>query len=127
MATLNKSLDQEPSAASFSSKLCANVVNSSVGRPMFQSKIKTIVFGLGCLFLLGVQLPGYPHSNERTGRPRSYSGPNGHSLVIVSRAEFTMGSPVTERGRSQEEIQHRVRIQRTYAIATTEVTNEQFA
>ena len=38
-----------------------------------------------------------------------------------------MGSPPSERGRSQAETQHRVRIPRTYAIATTEVTNEQFA
>jgi hypothetical protein len=46
---------------------------------------------------------------------------------MIQGREFTMGSPAGERGRSQEEVQHRVRIARTYAIATTEVTNEQFA
>ena len=48
-------------------------------------------------------------------------------MVIIPGGEFMMGSPVSERGRSPEEIQHRVRIPRTYAIATTELTNEQFA
>ena len=37
-----------------------------------------------------------------------------------------MGSPLTEPGRSQVETQHRVKIPRRYAIATTEVTNDQF-
>jgi formylglycine-generating enzyme required for sulfatase activity len=48
-------------------------------------------------------------------------------MVVIRGREFTMGSPVGERGRSEEETQHRVRIPRTYGIATTEVTNEQFA
>jgi formylglycine-generating enzyme required for sulfatase activity len=60
-------------------------------------------------------------------RPRSVSGPNGHTLIVIQGGEFTMGSPASERGRSEEETQHRVRIPRTFAIATTEVTNEQFA
>ncbi len=60
-------------------------------------------------------------------RPRSEFGPNGHILIVIQGGEFTMGSPASERGRSEEETEHRVRIPRTYAIATTEVTNEQFA
>ena len=60
-------------------------------------------------------------------RPRSVPGADGHTMVVIRGREFTMGSPVGERGRSEEETQHRVRIPRTYAIATTEVTNEQFA
>jgi formylglycine-generating enzyme required for sulfatase activity len=58
---------------------------------------------------------------------RSVPGANGHTLVVIQGGEFTMGSPPGERGRSEEEVQHRVRIPRTYAIATTEVTNEEFA
>lgn len=58
---------------------------------------------------------------------RSYEGPNGHRMVVIPAGEFVMGSPVTERGRSAAERQHRVRIPRAYAIATTEVTNDQFA
>jgi len=66
-------------------------------------------------------------SAQQGGKLRSYSGPNGHDMVVVRGGEFMMGSPLSERGRSPEETQHRVRIPRTYAIATTEVTNEQFA
>ena len=47
-------------------------------------------------------------------------------MVIVRGGDFMMGSPLSEGGRSEEEILHRVKIPRTYAIATTEVTNEQF-
>jgi formylglycine-generating enzyme required for sulfatase activity len=37
-----------------------------------------------------------------------------------------MGSPLDEPGRSDDEVPHRVRIPRTYAIATIELTNQQF-
>jgi len=48
-------------------------------------------------------------------------------MVLISGGEFTMGSPPGERGRSEVETQHRVKISRTYAIASTEVTNAQFS
>ena len=57
----------------------------------------------------------------------NYSGPNNHKMVVIRGGEFVMGSPAGEGGRSAVETQHRVRIARAYAIATTEVTNEQFA
>lgn len=60
-------------------------------------------------------------------RLRADDGPNGHTLVVIAGAEFTMGAPAGERGRTDEELAHRVRIPRTYAIAATEVTNEQWA
>ena len=88
--------------------------------------ILTIVFGVLCFLLFGVPLKTHPRSNQRSG-VRSYSGPNGHVLVIIRGRDFMMGSPLSEDGRSEEEIQHRVKIPRTYAIATTEVTNDQFS
>jgi formylglycine-generating enzyme required for sulfatase activity len=53
--------------------------------------------------------------------------PNGHAMVMIKGGEFIMGSPLTERGRAEEETPHRVRIPRNFAIATTETTNAQFA
>jgi len=47
-------------------------------------------------------------------------------MVVINGGEFTMGSPLSEPGRSAAETPHRVRIPRAYAIATKEVTNEQF-
>jgi formylglycine-generating enzyme required for sulfatase activity len=55
-----------------------------------------------------------------------YDGPEGHQMVVIPGGEFTMGSPVGERGRSEAETPHRVRIPRVYAIAAFEVTNKQF-
>jgi formylglycine-generating enzyme required for sulfatase activity len=60
-------------------------------------------------------------------RVRTYTGAEGHVMVVIHGGEFRMGSPPEERGRSAEETPHRVRIPRTYALATTEVTNDQFA
>jgi len=48
-------------------------------------------------------------------------------MFIIRGGEFMMGSPLTEPGRSPEETQHRVEIPRTFAIASMEVTNAQFA
>ncbi|HET9703491.1 MAG TPA: SUMF1/EgtB/PvdO family nonheme iron enzyme [Vicinamibacterales bacterium] len=59
--------------------------------------------------------------------PSSQSEPNGHVMVVIKGGEFVMGSPLTERGRAEEETPHRVRIPRTFAIATAETTNAQFA
>lgn len=47
-------------------------------------------------------------------------------MVVIPGGEFTMGSSLEERGRSDAEIPHRVRIPRSFAIAPKEVTNEQF-
>jgi formylglycine-generating enzyme required for sulfatase activity len=55
------------------------------------------------------------------------NGPNGHVMIAIPAGEFVMGSSSAERGRDADETPHRVRIPRTYAIATTETTNEQFA
>jgi hypothetical protein len=67
------------------------------------------------------------------GRPREPSGAwhvngQGQTLVVVpARAEFRMGSPGAEAGRfAGSESLHRVRIPRSFAIATKEVTVEQF-
>jgi formylglycine-generating enzyme required for sulfatase activity len=58
---------------------------------------------------------------------RSYRGPEGHEMVIIPGGEFTMGAPIEEKGRAEVEVPHRVKIPRLYAIASKEVTNEQFA
>lgn len=89
--------------------------------------IKTIFCSAVCLFLFALAIDTQPQRRQQTKKLHSYSGPNGHVMVVIRGAEFMMGSPLTERGRSQEEVQHRVKIPRTYALASTEVTNEQFA
>jgi len=48
------------------------------------------------------------------------------TFVIVDGGEFLMGSPQSEADRFPNEPQHRRRIGRRFAIATTEVTKEQF-
>ena len=52
--------------------------------------------------------------------------PNGHQFVVVKPSEFVMGAPPGEAGRSPAEVQRRVRIPRSFAIATTETTVAQF-
>ncbi len=85
---------------------------------------------MATLVVIALALSAAGYAARRNGRqaaPRSYPGPNGHVMVVVPGGEFMMGSPPSERGRSRVESRHRVRIPRAYAIASTEVTNEQFA
>jgi serine/threonine protein kinase/formylglycine-generating enzyme required for sulfatase activity len=54
-------------------------------------------------------------------------GPNGHTLVILpGPLKFRMGSPKDEEGRLDFETQHDCRIDRSLAVATKEVTIEQY-
>jgi formylglycine-generating enzyme required for sulfatase activity len=47
-------------------------------------------------------------------------------VVIPGPVEFVMGSPITEPNRRSQEVQHRRRIARTFALAAKSVTKEQF-
>ena len=50
----------------------------------------------------------------------------GMRMVPVQAATFTMGSPMSEGGRQEDEHQHPVRISRRYHISSTEVTQAQW-
>ncbi|NND99995.1 MAG: formylglycine-generating enzyme family protein, partial [Pirellulaceae bacterium] len=56
-----------------------------------------------------------------------YCTPHGYTMVVFAGpVEFLMGSPNTERGRSSFENLHRKQIPRSFALASKEVTVEQF-
>jgi formylglycine-generating enzyme required for sulfatase activity len=86
-------------------------------------------FALLVSLAFGVSIGCSAHrgTGHQPNRSSTYAGPNGHKMVLIPASEFVMGSPPSEAGRSQVETAHRVRIPRAYALATTEVTNEQFA
>jgi serine/threonine protein kinase/formylglycine-generating enzyme required for sulfatase activity len=59
--------------------------------------------------------------------PQWYVNGQGQTMVVVpGPVEFVMGSPPTEVGRRFDEPQHKKRIARTFALAATPVTKEQF-
>ncbi|HTU88939.1 MAG TPA: SUMF1/EgtB/PvdO family nonheme iron enzyme [Gemmataceae bacterium] len=59
--------------------------------------------------------------------PQWYVNGQGQTMVVIpGPVEFLMGSPGTEAGRRPDESQHKKRIGRTFAIAATAVTKEQF-
>ncbi len=63
----------------------------------------------------------------RRGSPGRLAGPNGHDFAVLQPPlEFRMGSPEFEKGRSSNETLHFRRIDRTIAVATKEVTLEQY-
>ena len=67
-----------------------------------------------------------PKILERTA-PGWYVNGQGQTMVVIpSPVEFVMGSPPTEAGRQDHEIQHKKRIGRTFALAAKPVTVEQF-
>jgi formylglycine-generating enzyme required for sulfatase activity len=56
-----------------------------------------------------------------------YVNGQGQTMVVFpGPVEFLMGSPLTEKDRSSDELQHKQRIGRTFALATAPVTREQF-
>ncbi len=56
-----------------------------------------------------------------------YVNSQGQTLVVMpGLIEFVMGSPKTETGRSEDESQHNERIEQSFAIASKEVTVQQF-
>jgi formylglycine-generating enzyme required for sulfatase activity/tRNA A-37 threonylcarbamoyl transferase component Bud32 len=64
---------------------------------------------------------------QSPGQRLWYVCPQGFTFAVIKDpAEFTMGSPKAEDGRDPDEIQHRVRIPRSFALATKEVTLEQY-
>jgi formylglycine-generating enzyme required for sulfatase activity len=63
------------------------------------------------------------------GREQAYWYVNGQGqtmVVIPGPVEFLMGSPPTEQGRYEPEVQHRKRIGRTFALAARPVTVQEF-
>ncbi|HLN26421.1 MAG TPA: SUMF1/EgtB/PvdO family nonheme iron enzyme [Gemmataceae bacterium] len=59
--------------------------------------------------------------------PQWYVNGQGQTMVVIpGPVQFVMGSPPTEAGRQDVEIQHKKRIGRTFAIAAKAVTVEQY-
>jgi formylglycine-generating enzyme required for sulfatase activity len=59
--------------------------------------------------------------------PQWYVNGQGQTIVIIpGPVEFAMGSPPSEADRRGDEVQHRRRIARSFALAATVVTKEQF-
>lgn len=54
--------------------------------------------------------------------PVMQASPKGIKLVLLPPGEFQMGSPIEERYRDNDEIQHRVRLTRPFQVGATEVT-----
>lgn len=102
------------------------MASQSHGLVRSERKIKIVVCATAFVFLLGLVLNTPSQPRRQTRRVTSYFGPNRHEMVIIPGGSFTMGAPLAEPGRSQVETQHPVKIPRRYAIATTEVTNDQF-
>jgi serine/threonine protein kinase/formylglycine-generating enzyme required for sulfatase activity len=66
-------------------------------------------------------------ANDKEKRPQWYVNGQGQTMVVIAGpVEFVMGSPHTEKDRRSDERQHKQRIGRTFALAATPVTKEQF-
>ncbi len=79
--------------------------------------------------LVGLALPAVVARwvTETTPPPEGLGvGPLRPEMVVIRAGEYTIGSPETEAGRSSNEPQHRVTLNRPFAIAITEVTQEQY-
>jgi serine/threonine protein kinase/formylglycine-generating enzyme required for sulfatase activity len=65
--------------------------------------------------------------DKRITAPQWYINGQGQTMVVIpGPVEFVMGSPLTEANRFEDEILHKTRIGRTYAVAANAVTVEQY-
>jgi eukaryotic-like serine/threonine-protein kinase len=65
-------------------------------------------------------------ARKSTDKRHWYINTEKQTFAILDADEFVMGSPKSEPDRYVDEVQHRRRLKRRLAIATTEVTSEQF-
>jgi serine/threonine protein kinase/formylglycine-generating enzyme required for sulfatase activity len=76
------------------------------------------------------RLDGIRHElvkNKGAAKQQWYVNGQGQTMVVIpGPVEFVMGSPATEEARGTNESQHRKRIGRTFAIAASPLTTEQF-
>ena len=77
----------------------------------------------------------HPNQEVRTQAGKLYtdllkiaviSKSTGLKMVAISPGSFTMGSPPKERGRQDDELQHKVRISQPFLLGRWEVTQEQY-
>jgi len=63
---------------------------------------------------------------DHLGTPVQITNPIGMKLNLIPPGEFTMGSPLSEPGRSDSETEHRVRITKPFYLSAHEVTQQQY-
>ena len=80
--------------------------------------IEPIMFGV-FLFLV---LMGLSHGQS----PKTITNSLGMKLMLIPRGTFTMGSPIEEAGKKNDEKQHQVEISMDYYLGVTEVTQGQY-
>src|SRR5215469_14712170 len=66
-------------------------------------------------------------TKDKEKPPQWYVNGQGQTMVVIpGPVEFVMGSPPTEGRRHDDELRHKRRIGRTFALAAAPVTKEQF-
>lgn len=58
--------------------------------------------------------------------PKVLTNSIGMKLVLIPKGSFTMGSPIEQKIRAKEEVQHQVTISQDYYLGVTEVTQGQY-
>jgi len=113
------------SAQNAADKWGCNIENSKVWVSKEDLDYWTKIWGDGVMEYVSPALLGGDH---KIGDERTIELPGGVKMVFCwcPAGEFLMGSPDSENGRDDEELQHRVRITKGFWMAKTEVTQAQW-
>ena len=67
-----------------------------------------------------------PSGDTQSSEAREFTNSVGMKLIRIPAGTFMMGSPATEKGREDNEVQHSVELTRDFYLGTTEVTQGQW-
>ena len=79
---------------------------------------------VACLMLVGLSHPAWSQAPDE--KPRKLKNSIGMEFASIPAGKFLMGSPATEKERSQDETQHEVTLTQGFRMGVHEVTQAQY-
>jgi formylglycine-generating enzyme required for sulfatase activity len=90
-------------------------------------KLVRLVITLAMFFaVLGCSPESVPDRPINTQATKEVTNSIGMKLVLIHKGTFTMGSPESEAGREEDEVQHEVTLTKDFYLGVTEVTQAQY-
>jgi formylglycine-generating enzyme required for sulfatase activity len=97
--------------------------------PLLSKSLSHVCLAVVCIYAMAAFAAEFAQGQEALSEPSLPTLTNsiGMKLVQIPAGRFSMGSPTSEVGSEEDETLHKVELTRAYYLATTEVTEHQWA